>query len=95
MELIYPPLFSYDFDNEQQLFPRIWWFLLTESYCVVRSKNGIFKYYSDKFRATKCYHLTFVYGKYETVQRKRNKERRGQIESRKGQDKKKVKQKKK
>jgi len=63
----------------------------------VRSRNGIFKYYSDTFLATKCYHrsLTFAYDKYKTVQRKRNKERRGKIESRKGQDKNKVKQKKK
>jgi len=54
MQHIYSPLFPYDFDNEQQLFSLIWWFFLTESYCLVRSRNGIFKYYSDKFHATKC-----------------------------------------
>ena len=31
MELIYSPLFSYDFDKEQRIFPLIWWFLLTQS----------------------------------------------------------------
>jgi len=63
----------------------------------VRSRNGISKYYSDKFHATKCYHrsLTFAYDKYETVQRKRNKESKDKIDSRKGQDKNKEKQKKK
>jgi hypothetical protein len=55
----------------------------------VRSRNRIFKYYLDKFHATKISHrsLTFAYGKYsnkyETVQIKRNKERRGKIERRK------------